>query len=62
MIYINDEQDEQKAHLEEVHNTQREEINKLIEEENWEVVIEKIRFYSEINEKMARALVNKTKE
>ena len=65
MIYINDEQkvnDEQKAQLEEFYNNEREAINILIEEGNTEVLLEKIRFYSELIEMMARALVNKTKE
>ena len=81
MIYINDEQDEQKAQLEEsqggtptgdyiisasalekLYNDEREAINILIEEGNTEVLLEKIRFYSEIIEMMARALVNKIKE
>ncbi len=54
--------DEQKAQLEKFYNNEREAINILIEEGNTEVLLEKIRFYSEIIEMMARALVNKTKE
>ncbi len=62
MIYINDEQDEQKAQLEEVRNSTIESVKRMVEEGNLEGFIEQIHFYSEIIEMMARALVNKNKE
>lgn len=54
--------DEQKSQLEEIQKIEREEINRLIEEGATEDLIEKVRFYAEIIEVMARALVNKSNE
>jgi len=54
--------DEQKAQLEEVHSKMREEANYLIELGETDIILEKICFYAELAETLARALVNKTKE
>lgn len=54
--------DEQKAQLEETHNSAVEEINRRIESGETEMFLDIIRSYSELIEMMARALVNKTKE
>lgn len=51
--------DETRAHIEETNKVERDIINRLIEAGETEILLEKIRFYAETTEVMARALVNK---